>query len=65
MRQTLTAKIIRGLRPEPGRDVFVFDMELPGFGVRVHPSGNKSYFWKSRQGRLSLGDVRNQRLEQA
>lgn len=65
MRQTLTAKIIRGLRSEPGRDVFVFDMELPGFGVRVHPSGNKSYFWKSRQGRLSLGDVRNQRLEQA
>ena len=66
MHATLSAKVIRDLSPRPdGRDLLVFDNELPGFGVRVHPSGVKSYFWNSRQGRLSLGDVRNMRLEQA
>ena len=66
MHDTLTAKAVRDLRPrDGGRDLLVFDNELPGFGVRVHPSGVKSYFWNSRQGRLSLGDVRNMRLEQA
>jgi hypothetical protein len=60
----LTAKLIRDLSPKAG-DLYVSDLELPGFGVRVHPSGNKSFFWNSRQGRLSLGDVRNMRLEQA
>ena len=66
MHATLTAKAVRDLRPrDEGRDLLVFDNELPGFGVRVHPSGVKSYFWNSRQGRLSLGDVRNMRLEQA
>jgi integrase len=64
MRALLTAKLIRDLSPKAG-DLYVSDLELPGFGVRVHPSGNKSFFWNSRQGRLSLGDVRNMRLEQA
>ena len=66
MHATLSSKVVRDLSPRPdGRDLLVFDNELPGFGVRVHPSGVKSYFWNSRQGRLSLGDVRNMRLEQA
>lgn len=66
MRATLSAKTIRDLSPRPeGGDLLVSDKELPGFGVRVHPSGVKSFFWNSRQGRLSLGDVRNMRLEQA
>jgi integrase len=66
MHATLSSKVVRDLSPRPdGGDLLVFDNELPGFGVRVYPSGVKSYFWNDRQGRLSLGDVRNMRLEQA
>ena len=66
MRKFLSAKVVRDLSPNAdGGDLFVSDASLPGFGVRVHPSGNKSFFWNSRQGRLSLGDIRDIRLEDA
>ena len=35
-----TAVFIRGLRPDPkGKDIVHFDGRIPGFGVRVKPSG--------------------------
>jgi integrase len=40
--QKLTKSVIEGLAPA-GADYVVWDTELPGFGVRVKPSGVKSY----------------------
>ena len=51
------AKIMKrsvdALQPEPDRDVFKWDTELRGFGVRVKPSGVKSYLvqYRNAEGR--------------
>ncbi len=37
------AKLVDGLKPEPGRDMFLWDCQIPGFGVRVKPTGTKAY----------------------
>ena len=39
-RETLTTRIVETL-PVSDRETVVWDRELPGFGVRVHPSGSK------------------------
>ncbi|MBW8708559.1 MAG: DUF4102 domain-containing protein, partial [Alphaproteobacteria bacterium] len=45
----LTKRVVDGLQPDPdGRDVTHFDAEIRGFGVRVKPSGAKSYVLKYR-----------------
>ena len=54
----LSKRIIDGLSPE-ARDYFVWDSQIPGFGVRVMPSGAKTYQAQYRTGgrtrRVSLG----------
>ena len=51
------AKILKrtvdALQPEPDRDVFAWDSELRGFGIRVKPSGVKSYLvqYRNAEGR--------------
>jgi hypothetical protein len=46
----LTKRLIDGL--EPGeKDYFEWDDELPGFGVRVWPTGRKTYVAQYRAGR--------------
>lgn len=62
----ITKRVVDLLRPDPGgRDLFKWDSgdgALKGFGVRVKPSGAKSYFvqYRNREGRtrrLVLGRV--------
>jgi len=44
----LTKRTVDALKPRPGRDLVVFDSELSGFGVRVKPSGRRSYLVQYR-----------------
>ena len=46
-RETLTTRIVEELRVSD-REFVVWDRELPGFGVRVHPSGSKVYMVHKR-----------------
>ena len=49
----LLKRAIDALRPDPDRDIFVWDDGLRGFGVRVKPSGVKSYLiqYRNEEGR--------------
>ncbi len=55
---TLSGRAVDGLSVA-GRDQVFWDRELPGFGVRVYPSGRKVYVVQSRAGgaprRVALG----------
>lgn len=58
----ITKRFIDALRADPDRDVVTWDSELRGFGVRVKPSGAKSYLiqYRNTEGRscrLTLGKV--------
>src|SRR5262245_6226047 len=43
----LTKRLVDGLQPGPG-DYFVWDASVPGFGLRIFPSGRKSYLIQYR-----------------
>jgi Arm DNA-binding domain len=43
----LTKKFIDGLKPK-SQDVFVWDTEIRGLGVRLKPSGTKTFFVQYR-----------------
>jgi integrase len=49
----LTKRAIDAIRPRSGADVFAWDSELPGFGIRVKPSGARSFIiqYRNRNGR--------------
>ena len=55
----ITKKVVDGLNPE-SRDVWVWDTELKGFGLRARPTGRKSYVVEYRLGAGGRG-VRKQR----
>ena len=64
----LTEKSVARIGPGD-RDVFAWDDAMPGFGVRVKPSGVKSYIIQYRRGavskRMTIGSCSLFRLEQA
>jgi hypothetical protein len=44
----LSKRIIDGLRPTSGSDLFAWDSELRGFGIRMKPSGSASFLVQYR-----------------
>lgn len=44
----LTKRIVDRLEPAAGRDVFAWDTQIRGFGVRVKPSGTKTFLIQYR-----------------
>ena len=65
----LTERLIASLKPTV-HDTFAWDDALPGFGVRVKPSGVKSYLIQYRNAdhvskRYTLAKVSELRLEKA
>ena len=46
-RVDLTAKLARASQPGP-KDAILFDKALPGFGLRIHPSGRKVWIVQAR-----------------
>ena len=58
----VTKRLVDSLKPDPRREVQVWDSELRGFGVRIQPSGTAAYFLfyrtpEGRQRKLSLARV--------
>jgi Arm domain-containing DNA-binding protein/integrase-like protein len=47
----LTKKTIDAIKPDAKKDVFVWDDKLAGFGLRVKPSGTKSFLLQYRNER--------------
>lgn len=49
----LTVSQIKRIRPDPDRDLVLFDDDLRGFGLRMKPSGRTSYLiqYRNRRGR--------------
>jgi len=58
----LTIRSISAVAPDPVKDLYLWDDELAGFGLRVKPSGVKSFMLQYRNvngvsGRLTLGKL--------
>src|SRR5271156_4637837 len=70
-KRKLTKRVVDALQPDSdGRDVIHFDAEIPRFGVRVKPSGVKSYVLQYRNKfgrvrRITLARVGDLTPEQA
>ena len=44
----ITKRVVEAAKPDPDRDVFLWDTQLPGFGLRVYPSGKRKYIVQYR-----------------
>lgn len=58
--QKLTKRVVEGTAPDPVREIFLWDSQLAGFGVRIYPSGRRVYLVQyrshgGRQRRAMLG----------
>ncbi|MCH8110693.1 MAG: DUF4102 domain-containing protein [Proteobacteria bacterium] len=56
----LTKRVVEAAKPAQNTDVFLWDTVLPGFGLRVYPSGRRKYLVQyrtkeRRQRRVVLG----------
>jgi CRP-like cAMP-binding protein len=58
----ITKRLVEGLKADPAREIYVPDDDVPGFGIRVRPSGAASYVVRYRTAagesrRLTIGRV--------
>jgi len=44
----ITSRSVNAFKGEAGKDVYLWDTEVRGFGLRVQPSGRRSYIYKFR-----------------
>ena len=66
----LTKRIVEGFKPNLERDAMLWDEDIPGFGVRVWPSGKRVYLVKyrtaeGRQRKATIGSHGTLTAEQA
>ena len=68
-RLKLTKTAVEGLVPEAGKQVFAWDTEVRGFGVRISPGGAKTYIMQRRAGtttrRVTIGRADDMSAETA
>ncbi len=50
MSNRITKSLVEAAVPAPGRDIWLWDGEAKGFGLRVRPSGRKVYIVEYRPG---------------
>lgn len=50
MSTRITKRLVDAATPVPGRDIWLWDSEIKGFGLRVRSSGRKSYVVEYRPG---------------
>lgn len=48
MAERLTEQLIRSAQPAPGRQTFLWDAQIAGFGLRITPAGAKSFITQHR-----------------
>jgi len=47
-RQKLTKRVVESIVPNPEKRTYVWDTEVIGFGLRIQPTGRKTYFLQFR-----------------
>lgn len=53
----LTKSAVEGIEGEPGKQIFVWDTDLRGFGLRVAPGGTKAYIIQRRVNGKTVRDT--------
>lgn len=51
MNRKITKRVVDAITPDPTRDLFYWDIELRGFGIRAKPSGTKTFIIQYRNER--------------
>lgn len=46
--QKLTKRFVEGVQPDAKEELLIWDVEIKGFGVRVYPTGRRTYFVQYR-----------------
>ena len=59
MNQRLTKRAVESIQPHEKNELLIWDSELKGFGVRVFPTGRRTYFIQYRN---SHGDTRRKKI---
>jgi integrase len=59
-RKALTKLLVEKAPPDRERDIFLWDVRVPGFGVRIYPTGKRMYVFQYRtkgrqQRRIAIG----------